>query len=332
MDTLYEIKTRVITFIEKNDMYVKPVARFILLLMAYLMVYMNLSYFPKLHNIFIPLILAVACAILPMGLSAVILGFYVAANLYGLGIEVMGVFLILMILAYLLYFRFSRENGSLVVLSPVLNFIGIPYTLPIATGLTTTPGASVSVLMGTIIFYFLKGIKANEEALLASEDALKTTKLHIAIEQVLVNKEMWLIIFAFFFTNVVVYVIRRLAIKEAWKIAIATGGVIQLLIILIGKLVLGNPYGILALILGSIISVGLCFAFQFMVFDLDYQRIERVQFEDDNYYYYVRAVPKVLVAAKEKHVKTFNETKAKREEEVEREIARELDIDPKNLK
>ena len=332
MDTLYEIKTRIITFIEKNEVYVKPAAKFLLLLMAYLMVHFNIAYFAKLNNIFIPLILAVASAVLPMGLSAVILGFYIAANLYGLGLEVMGVFLILMILSYLLYFRFERDKGFLVVLTPVLNFIGIPYTMPIATGLTTNPGASVSVLMGTIMFYFLKGIKANEEALLASEDALKTTKLHIAIEQVLVNKELWLIIIAFFFTNVVVYIIRRLAIKEAWKIAIATGGVLQLLLILIGKLVLGNPYGILALIIGSIISVALCFVFQFMVFDLDYQRIERVQFEDDNYYYYVRAVPKVLVAAKEKHVKTFNETKAKREEEVEREIARELDIDPKNLK
>ena len=332
MDTLYEIKTRIITFIEKNEIYVKPAAKFVLLLMAYLMVHFNLGYYAKINNIFIPLILSVGCAVVPMGLSAIVLGLYTAANLYGLGLEVMGVFLVLLLLAYLLYFRFARDKGFLVVLTPVLNMIGIPYAMPIATGLTSNPGSSVSVLMGTIIFYFLRGIKTNEQALLASEDALKTTKLHIALEQVLANKEMWLIVGVFFFINVIVYVIRRLAIKEAWKIAISVGGVVQLLLILIGKLVLGMPYGILALILGCIVSVAMCFVFQFFIFDLDYQRIERVQFEDDNYYYYVRAVPKVLVAVKEKQVKTFNETKAKREEEVEREIARELDIDPKNLK
>lgn len=332
MDTLYEIKTRIITFIEKNEVYVKPAAKFILLLMAYLMVHLNLEYYAKLNNIFIPLILSVGSAIVPMGLGAVILGLYTAANLYGLGIEIAGIFLLLMLLAYLLYFRFAREKAYLTVLTPVLSMLGIPYAMPIATGLTSAPAASMSVIVGVIMFYFLKGIKANEELLLASEDALKTTKLHIALEQILTNKEMWLIVAAFFFTNVIVYFIRRLAIKEAWKIAIGVGGVVQLLLILIGKLIIGNPYGILGLILGSIVSVLICLVFQFMVFDLDYQRIERVQFEDDNYYYYVRAVPKVLVVAKEKQVKTFNETKVKKEEEVEREIARELDIDPENLK
>ncbi|MBO4462371.1 MAG: hypothetical protein J5749_05755 [Lachnospiraceae bacterium] len=332
MDTLYEIKTRIITFIEKNEVYVKPAAKFILLLMAYLMVHLNLGYYAKLNNIFIPLILSVGSAIVPMGIGAVILGLYTAANLYGLGIEIAGIFLLLMLLAYLLYFRFAREKAYLTVLTPVLSMLGIPYAMPIATGLTSAPAASMSVIVGMIMFYFLKGIKANEELLLASEDALKTTKLHIALEQILTNKEMWLIVAAFFFTNVIVYFIRRLAIKEAWKIAIGVGGVVQLLLILIGKLIIGNPYGILGLILGSIVSVLICFVFQFMVFDLDYQRIERVQFEDDNYYYYVRAVPKVLVVAKEKQVKTFNETKVKKEEEVEREIARELDIDPENLK
>lgn len=332
MDTLYEIKTRIITFIEKNEVYVKPAAKFILLLMAYLMVHLNLEYYAKLNNIFIPLILSVGSAIVPMGLGAVILGLYTAANLYGLGIEIAGIFLLLMLLAYLLYFRFAREKAYLTVLTPVLSMLGIPYAMPIATGLTSAPAASMSVIVGVIMFYFLKGIKANEELLLASEDALKTTKLHIALEQILTNKEMWLIVAAFFFINVIVYFIRRLAIKEAWKIAIGVGGVVQLLLILIGKLIIGNPYGILGLILGSIVSVLICLVFQFMVFDLDYQRIERVQFEDDNYYYYVRAVPKVLVVAKEKQVKTFNETKVKKEEEVEREIARELDIDPENLK
>ena len=32
------------------------------------------------------------------------------------------------------------------------------------------------------------------------------------------------------------------------------------------------------------------------LFSVDYSRTERVQFEDDEYYYYVKAVPKVVVA------------------------------------
>ena len=39
---------------------------------------------------------------------------------------------------------------------------------------------------------------------------------------------------------------------------------------------------------------------------MDYSRTEIVQFEDDEYYYYVKAVPKVHVAVPEKTVKKIN--------------------------
>ena len=45
------------------------------------------------------------------------------------------------------------------------------------------------------------------------------------------------------------------------------------------------------------------FVVQFFRFNLDYSRTEKVQFEDDEYYYYVKAVPKMTVATPEKKVK-----------------------------
>ena len=41
-------------------------------------------------------------------------------------------------------------------------------------------------------------------------------------------------------------------------------------------------------------------------FNLDYARTEKVQFEDDDYYYYVKAVPKITVTAKKVKVKKIN--------------------------
>ena len=39
---------------------------------------------------------------------------------------------------------------------------------------------------------------------------------------------------------------------------------------------------------------------------MDYTRAEHLQFEDDEYYYYVKAIPKVSVAVREKTVKKIN--------------------------
>ena len=53
---------------------------------------------------------------------------------------------------------------------------------------------------------------------------------------------------------------------------------------------------------------------ELVFFSVDYSRTERVQFEDDEYYYYVKAVPKVVVATPEKTVKHITEHTQEKED------------------
>ena len=61
------------------------------------------------------------------------------------------------------------------------------------------------------------------------------------------------------------------------------------------------------MIVGSIVAVIVAFIVKFFVFAVDYTRTERLQYEDDEYYYYVKAVPKASVTIPEKTVKRINE-------------------------
>jgi hypothetical protein len=58
--------------------------------------------------------------------------------------------------------------------------------------------------------------------------------------------------------------------------------------------------------LGMIVSAGIAEVLVFFFFNMDYSRIESVQFQDDDYYYYVKAVPKVTLAAKSHTVQRFS--------------------------
>ena len=60
------------------------------------------------------------------------------------------------------------------------------------------------------------------------------------------------------------------------------------------------------LVLSVPVSALLMLVIKFFAFNLDYSRIEKVQFEDDEYYYYVKAVPKVTVSTPERRVKKIN--------------------------
>lgn len=74
-----------------------------------------------------------------------------------------------------------------------------------------------------------------------------------------------------------------------------------------------TEYG--SLIIGSLVSVVIGLVLEFFFFSVDYAKSENLQFEDDEYYYYVKAVPKLAVPMKEKTVKRINER-----QEIEPEI------------
>lgn len=57
---------------------------------------------------------------------------------------------------------------------------------------------------------------------------------------------------------------------------------------------------------GTFVSAVGAWLVQFMRLALNYAGVENLQFEDEEYYYYVRAVPKMNVAAPSKRVKRIN--------------------------
>ena len=171
-------------------------------------------------------------------------------------------------------------------------------------------------------------------------------KFNVPIGQVLGNQEMYLVIGILVISSLVVCGIRKIKMNYAWAIAIVSGIVIQLVGLFIGFLELGVSGKTIEIIIGNIIALIVGFILQFLFMNLDYARTERVQFEDDEYFYYVKAIPKKMVASEEKTVKHFGNTASigKRidrskantsldDEEVSRKvIARELEIDEDLLK
>ena len=92
-------------------------------------------------------------------------------------------------------------------------------------------------------------------------------------------------------------------------------GAVCIIIATAGNMVLELHISYGTIILSSIIGILLGFVLELVFFSVDYSRTERVQFEDDEYYYYVKAVPKVVVATPEKTVKHITEHTQEKEED-----------------
>ena len=174
-------------------------------------------------------------------------------------------------------------------------------------GLVGTPGSAVSVGCGVVVYYVLQYLVKAAEAFEKAEEDDILTQVKTLLYGLVGNKEMIVCALAFAATVLIVYLVRRMSIKYAWTIAMVVGALSDILIILVGDIMYSTNISIVGLIFGTLLGCLVVKVIQFFVFDLDYSKTEKVQFEDDDYYYYVKAVPKIK-ASKEKGA-----TPAKRE-------------------
>lgn len=254
----------------------------------------------------IVLILALMCSFLPVNLVAVFGGILILAHAYALSLEFFALAFIIILLMVLLFFRTAPQYGYLLILTPIAFVLKVPYVVPLAMGLVGTPAAAIPVACGTIVFYLLHYMKLNTTMLSGTETESMKQKITYLIDNVVRNKEMLLMAVAFALTLLIVYVVRRMSIDYAWSIAIGTGAVVELVVLLIGSMIFSVSLKLLGVLAGCVVSAGLAFLLQLTVFSMDYSRTEYVQFEDDEYYYYVKAVPKLSIAVSEKRVKKIS--------------------------
>lgn len=305
MTNLLVFREQLKKFYSKYELYITPLCKFLLALVSLLVINSRIGYMSTLKNAAVVLILALLCSFLPINLTIVVAAAVTLAHLYAFSVECAIVALAVFLLLFILYFRFSPKDTLAVLLTPICFVLKIPYVMPIAVGLIGTPASSVAVASGVIVYYMLAGMNESASVLNTFDADGMVDKFRYCIDTLMGNRAMMVAIVAFAATVLVVWFIRRLSIDHAWTIAMITGALLNILILLFGDLMYSTDISIIGLILGSIVSVLLVKVLQFFVFNVDYSRTEMVQFEDDEYYYYVKAVPKNTVATPEKRVKTI---------------------------
>ena len=306
MTALLELRENLKKIYGRNEAFILPVIKFLLSFIVLSIINGKMGYMTKIDNMAIVLIVSLLCSFLPTGFMVVFAMLFTLLHMYALSIETAAVGLVVFLLLYLLFLRFTAKEALVVVLTPVLCMLKLPYVMPVAMGLIGTPASCVSVGCGVVVYYLIQTVISNAPTInsMGAEEA--TAKLRLLIDGMLGNKAMLVMIVAFTVTVIVVYLIRRMSVDHSWTIAMAAGVMIEVLILLVGDLMYDTNLSILSALLGAIVTVIVCKGIEFFRFCLDYSRTEKVQFEDDEYYYYVKAVPKMTVSAPTNTVKKIN--------------------------
>lgn len=302
MDALLRAKQQLARFYTRFEAYIVPVFKFLAMMFALLFIGSSVGFMSKLKNPAIVLILSLLCSFMPTNVIVLLAGLVIVAHMYALSLECAVVVLFVFIIMYALYFRFTPGDAIAVLLTPVAFAMHIPYVMPLAMGFVGSPVSAISVGCGTAVYYILHYVSENQDVLggkgsgdLDIEGMMGGFKT--VIDGILKNDVMIAMIVTFAATIVVVYLIRRLKINYSWQIALGAGMVVCFVVLLVSGAVLDADIGLGGAFVSLIISTVLVLVLQFFIFNVDYSRAEYVQFEDDEYYYYVKAVPKITVDA-----------------------------------
>ena len=310
MMALLEFREMLRSFYGKYDAVLTAVVKFAVSVTAFWMLNDSIGYMEKLKNPVVWLSMSLVCSFLPYSIISFLAGIVLVAHISSVSLELALILSLIFLMVAILYYGFQPGDGYLLLLTPLLFQFKIPYVIPLLGGLSGGLAGIVPVSCGVFVYYIIQYVKQNA-GVLTNDAALDITQKYVQIiKNMMGNRVMVVMIIAFAAGILVVYLIRTLSVDYAWHIAIVT----QLMVIFVGDFMFDVSVPMVEMLIGMIAAMILAAVYNFFVFAVDYSRTEYIQFQDDDYYYYVKAVPKITVSAPDVKVQKINSTRNRRRE------------------
>lgn len=301
MKVLLALRDSLSRFYGKYDTYIRWVAKCVLAVCAFGGINVSLGQMERLNNPLLVLGMAVICAFFPTN-SIVLVGTgLVLGHFYALSAEAALVGGGMLVVGVMLYFGIATRSSVPLIVTMLALAWNVPSASAVVLGLTGGPLTAVGSIFGTFGYYLIRIIGergGNLQSAAATPAEALVEKSTILMDAVIQNREMILVAVAVTVTLAVVWMIRRMPIKYAWMVAAAAGCLLYLVMRILGASFVGGVADLFALVAEVLISMAVAWMSQTMLFSLDYKRVENVRFEDDEYFYYVKAVPKKKVRKK----------------------------------
>ncbi len=307
MSTLLVMKEQLQVLYAKYSSYITIGMRFVLGVLVFGLINSNIGFMKAASSGICTAGLAIVCAFLPTVVMTLAATALILLHLYSLSIVIALVAALYFLVMYIFYFRFSSKLAWLALLSAVGFALKVPFVVIVGIGLLGTPVCLIPAVCGTFTYYMAHFVKTSASTFKGGSATGMVEGLMSFTKQTLVNKEMWVMIAAVVFCMLLVYGVRTRAMDHAWKIASVAGTVAAVVVCVAGNVALNVRISYPTLLIGGIVAIIGGLILEVMFLSIDYSRTERLEFEDDEYHYYVKAVPKVAVSAPEKSVKHINE-------------------------
>jgi len=322
MEHILIVRETIVKFFKRFEVFIMPLLKFAL---GYF-VFASVGSIGHIHESILPftellnptmlnILFALLFTVMPMNLGWLLIILSITAQVSA-NIEVAVAVFLFMLFIFIFYVRMAPKESLLILFTIIAFHFNVPYLIPLIVGLylpvtsiiPITVGifinAQIPVLFGLLAPGQLANIADMEIADLLTEIPEAFSVVYETLMRTVTGTQDWVFVAVIFaMVIVLVHFVSRLAIDYSKEIAIALGCVMNIFGLIVTVMVVDANVEIGRMI-GATLLCGLL-AGAVRCFDsiLAYQRAESVQFEDDNNYYHVRMVPKVMLSKPKRVVK-----------------------------
>lgn len=298
MNEILEYKGKLMKIYREFEAYFKVTAKFVFALLTLNSISGGLGYYEVLNLMSIRLFIAVVCAFIPVPMTVFVLMAIILLHLFKLSVIFAALALVVFLIMYLLYLKFAPAQGIYMLAVVALAPFNLEFAVPMVLGIVASPVTLVPVCIGIFTVKFLGCINEAATVLGSSTEIDKiVASIQSVVDNLMGNKEMLLYMITFSAVIVLIYVVRKLPFDYSWYAAIGAGALLNIVLLALGGSKLGVETGMGGVVIGTIVGALVAALVRFLDCTVDYKHKEFLEFEDDDYYYYVKAIPKLGVAA-----------------------------------
>ena len=331
MVRLISLRESIRSFYRRYGVTLRPVLKALLTFFVLFFLSKIFAYQSVANHIYVFVVAAAMQAFLPLSFLYIAGSILIAANLFTVSPEIMLVFLAVALICRLIVVYDEPSYCILVMLIPVLFYLKLEFFVPVLVGMICGIGGIVPVTGGILVYYIGVCTRDVSALLDSAADGAAGAGLQRMIQLFSEDRQLFTMLVVF---NLVVFlsaVLYRIFHERAWQFAAVIGNVVLAFLLLSARLLFELDYSIYRVFLECILAFFLAAGYQLFKGIGDLGRIEKVTFEDDEYIYYVKAVPKIQLSLTERSVTRIQPEdtpdSAEEREQGNREALEEADSD-----
>lgn len=297
MKILLTIRNRIETFFNRFPMALRFVLRLLISFFVLLAVRNGLGYNALLSHLWFVIAFAVVCAFIPVRVLPLVLGAYTSVQIVSLSVGVAVTAFIIMLIIYLMYLRMNARYGYVLLLMLLACVLRIPLVIPLVLAVSMPMSSIAVVISGCIVYYMFHYISINSVVITGYTGSGELAAASVFINGLLTYKEFVYTLLLLTLVFFIVYFVKKINMNRANDMAVAIGAGSYVIMALITHVILNSLtfQRLRTILIGTAVALVVALIAENIILPVDFSKAELLEFDDEEYHYYVRAVPKVAL-------------------------------------